>query len=138
MNRICQELRPFLSVLLAATVTSGCAMSTILKRPHKKDLMVLNPGISRGAVIAELGNPAYTKDANGEKVDTFAFDKGVSGGYKFGRAFFHFAADFFTIFLWEIIGWPAERLASGNNTTVEVHYDNAEKVTSATYLKGGH
>ena len=84
--------------------------------------------MSRGLVLIELGAPVYSKDINGEKVDTFAYDKGVSGGEKFGRGFFHIAADIFTIFLWEIVAWPAEKIAAGPNTKVEVSYDKDENV----------
>src|SRR5262245_23764563 len=115
--------KSFVALVLCASITSGCATSTVLGRPHAKNLMVLDIGTSRGAVQSELGAPSYTKDVNGEKVDTYSFDKGVSGGYKFGRAFFHIAADLFTIFLWELVGWPAEKIAAGPNTTVEVGYD---------------
>lgn len=130
------NLKKFISMGLVISILSGCATSTVLGRPKEKNLMVLNPGTSRGTVLSELGAPAYSKDlSNGEKFDTFAFDKGVSGGYKFGRGFFHIAADLFTIFLWEIVGWPAEKIAAGNNTTVEVSYDKDEKVKTVNYVK---
>ena len=124
-----------IAVALVIPITSGCATSTVLGRPPKKSLLVLNSGTSRGTVLSELGAPAYTKDINGEKLDTFSFDAGVSGGYKFGRGFFHIAADLFTIFLWELVGWPAEKIAAGPNTTVEVGYDKDEKVKTVNYLK---
>ena len=130
------SLKKFVSMGLVITILSGCATSTVLGRPKEKNLFVLNPGTSRGTVLSELGAPAYTKDLqNGEKFDTFAFDKGVSGGYKFGRGFFHIAADLFTIFLWEIVAWPGEKIAAGNNTTVEVSYDKDEKIKSVNYVK---
>jgi len=129
------KFRAFVSLALTVSIMSGCATSTVLARPKEKNLFVLNPGTSRGAVLSELGAPSYTKDSNGEKFDTFAFDKGVSGGYKFGRSFFHIAADLFTVFLWEIVAWPGEKIAAGNNTTVEVSYDKDEKVRTVNYLK---
>ncbi|MBI5595460.1 MAG: hypothetical protein HY928_05155 [Elusimicrobia bacterium] len=97
--------------------------------------MVLNTGTSRGTVLAELGAPSYSKEIDGGKLDTFSFDKGVSGGYKFGRGFFHIAADLFTVFLWEIVGWPIEKIAAGPNTMVEVGYDADEKVKTVNYVK---
>lgn len=127
--------KSLMAIVLCASITSGCATSTVLGRPSAKNLMVLNTGTSRGTVLSELGPPSYTKDLNGEKLDTFSFDKGVSGGYKFGRGFFHIVADLFTIFLWELVGWPAEKIAAGPNTMVEVGYDKDEKVKTVNYLK---
>lgn len=131
------RLRVFVVMMLVVSIVSGCATSTVLSRPPAKDMNVLNPGTSRGTVLSELGAPSYSKDANGEKLDTFAFDSGVSGGYKFGRGFFHIVADVFTLFLWEIVAWPGEKIAAGPNTTVEVGYDKDEKVKTVNYIKRG-
>mgnify|MGYP001612834607 CR=1 FL=1 len=121
--------------LIVITMFSGCATSTVLSRPPAKNMAVLNAGTSRGTVLSELGAPNYTKDNNGEKLDTFSFDKGVHAGYKFGRGLFHIAADLFTVFLWEIVGWPAEKIAAGPNTTIEVNYDKDERVKTVNYIK---
>lgn len=123
------------AAVLAISITSGCATSTVLSRPKAKNLLVLNTGTSRGAVLGELGAPSHTRVLNGETLDTFSFDKGVSGGYKFGRGFFHLGADLITVFLWELVGWPAEKIAAGPNTMVEVGYDKDEKVKTVNYLK---
>lgn len=134
-EKFLSELKSLVSIVLIVSIMSGCATSTVLSRPPAKDLNVLNPGTSRGTVHSELGAPSYSKDISGEKLDTFAFDKGVSGGYKFGRGFFHIAADLFTIFLWELVAWPAEKIAARPNTTVEVGYDKDEKVKTINYVK---
>ncbi|MBI3289061.1 MAG: hypothetical protein HYZ74_06050 [Elusimicrobia bacterium] len=128
-------LKRCVATVLSVSVMSGCAASTVLNRPPKKNLNVLNPGVSRGAVLSEFGAPSYTKETSGEKLDTFAFDMGVGGGYKFGRGLFHLGADLFTIFLWEIVGWPAEKVAAKPNTTIEVGYDGDEKVKTVNYIK---
>ena len=108
----------------------GCAATKVSHRPPKKDLYVLEPGTPRGRVVTELGTPSNTTQANGEKVDSFAFDPGVSGGYKFGRAFFHVGADVVTLFLWELIGWPSEIAASNSKKRLDVTYDIDDKVKS--------
>ena len=114
---------------------SACASSAVLRRPKSKNLDSVKPGISRGFVIAELSQPVSSSDASGEKCDSFAFDKGVHMGWKASRAIFHLGADLFTLFLWELVAWPAERAVAGNNTKVEVCYDQAEKVKTVTYAK---
>jgi len=129
-----KSLKPAISLVLVLAVTSGCATSTILGRPKPKNAESLKVGMSRALVLIELGAPAYTKDVDGEKLDTFAYDKGVSGGEKFGRGFFHIAADIFTIFLWEIVAWPAEKIAAGPNTKVEISYDKDENVKTVKII----
>lgn len=69
--------------------------------------------------------------------DTFAFDPGLTGAMKFGRAAFHVGADLFTLFLWEIVAWPTETAwATGKKKMkVDVVYDKQENVKVATFLK---
>jgi len=86
--------------------------------------------------VSELGPPVLSRDKNGEKIDTFAFDPGLHGGIKFIRALLHVVGDISTVFLWEFIGWPAEKAAeAGRKTKVDVTYDKDENVRDATYLK---
>lgn len=123
-------------VALAVILANGCAATTVAGRAPKKDLSVLNPGTGRSQVVSELGTPILSRDKEGEKIDTFAFDPGMSGGAKFSRAAFHVAADLFTLFLWELVGWPSEKAAaSGKMTKLDVTYDDDENVKYATYLK---
>lgn len=110
----------------------GCAASRVSKRPGKKNLSVLDPGTPRGRVIAELGSPMSTSEKSGAKVDSFAFDPGVSGAFKFSRAFFHVGADILTLFLWELVGWPSEIAAADNKMKVDVTYDLEDRVKSSS------
>ena len=128
-------MKKLMALVLCLSVTSGCATVTLSHRPGERSLSVLNPGTPRGRVIAELGAPVSTTEKNGEKLDSFTFDPGVSGGAKFGREFFHIAADFFTLFLWELVAWPAETVASDQRTKVDVGYNADDQVKTATYYK---
>ena len=121
-------------LVLSLVLTTGCATARLSGRPGAKDMNVLNAGTSRGRVLAELGAPAATSEKNGERLDSFTFDKGVSGGMKFGRGFFHIAADVFTLFLWEIVAWPAEIVASDSRTKVDVGYDTNNRVKTVMYF----
>jgi hypothetical protein len=98
-------------------------------------MSVLNPGTPRGRVLAEFGAPVSTTEKNGGKVDTFTFDPGVSGLAKFGRGFFHVAADVFTLFLWELVAWPAEMVAADSRTKVDVSYDTDDQVKTVVHYK---
>ena len=106
------------------------------KQPDKKDLSVLDLGTPRSHVIAELGQPAWSENKDGERVDVIAFKQGYSKGAKAGRAFFHGVADVFTLGLWEVVGTPIESVASGTHMKVEVIYDGEDRVKSVTFLEG--
>jgi hypothetical protein len=116
-------------------ILAGCATTRLSRRPPERTMDVLNPGTPRGRVIAEFGAPAATAEKDGEKLDSFTFDPGVSGLAKFGRGFFHIAADVFTLFLWELVAWPAEVVASDQRTKVDVGYDANDRVKTVTYYK---
>lgn len=120
------------AVLLAI---SGCSVYMAAKQPGAKDLSVLKEGTPRGHVIAELGAPVWSGDKGGSKVDIFAFTQGYSAGAKAGRAFFHGAADFFTLGLWEVVGTPVESVASGTEMKVEVTYDEKDQVKAAEVIQ---
>ncbi len=124
-------------VLCAVFLVNGCAAVKVSSRAPKKDLSVLDPGTSRSQVVATLGKPILSSDKSGTTVDTFAFDPGLSGGKKFSRALFHVAADLFTLFLWELVAWPAESAAAagGNKSKVDVTYNKDDTVKYATFLK---
>lgn len=128
-------MRKITACLMLAIFAYGCAASKVLRRPKAKNLDAIVAGVSRGLVLAEIGAPLSTREVDGEKSDVFTFDKGVSGGWKAGRAVFHMAADVFTLFLWEIVAWPAETIASGVNTKMEVSYGKDEKVKTVHYLR---
>lgn len=93
------------------------------RQPDYKDLNALRQGVPRSKVIAELGAPVLTENRNGKKVDIFAFTQGYGKGNKTARAFFHAAADVWTLGLWELIGTPTEIIASGKKMQVEVTYN---------------
>jgi len=104
------------------------------RQPDFKDLNVLSKGVSRAKVIAEFGAPVLTEEKDGKKVDVFSFTQGYGRGNKVTRALLHAAADVYTLFLWEIIGTPAEIIASGKKMKIEVIYDKDEKVEQVNYL----
>jgi hypothetical protein len=127
-------MKKMASLFMVSSILSSCAAATILDRPQRKNLEAINVGVPRGLVLAEVGAPMSTREKDGEKEDVFAFDKGVGGGEKFLRAFFHVGADIVTIFIWEIIGWPAEKVAGGTNTKMQINYDKDDKVKTVAYM----
>ena len=113
----------------------GCSAVMAAKQPEKKDLSVLDPGTPRSHVIAELGAPLWSGEKVGNRVDVFAFRQGYSKGVKAGRAFFHAAADVFTLGLWEVVGTPIESVATGRDVKAEVTYDEDDRVKSTQIIE---
>lgn len=120
---------------MLALLTPGCSVFMAAKQPDAKDLSVLTPGTPRSAVLGELGAPAWSGEREGAKVEVFSFVDGYSKGAKAARAFFHGAADFFTLGLWEVIGTPTEAIFSGSKMKVEIVYDEQDRVKSSKNLE---
>ncbi|MFH1231477.1 MAG: hypothetical protein V1709_08295 [Planctomycetota bacterium] len=132
-------MQRFFCLLFAVTILltqQGCAVFMAATQPDYKNMNVLEKGTPRANVVAELGQPVLTGEKNGKKSDVFSFVQGYGKGNKACRALFHGAADVFSLGLWEVIGTPAESIAKGRKTKVEVIYDSEDRVEQATFLTG--
>lgn len=118
-----------------AVTFSGCAAVTALKHPGKKNLSVLSQGTSRENIIAYLGAPVSTEKEGDQTIDIYQFKQGYSGGNKATRAVVHLTLDVFTLFIWELIGWPAEVIIDGNDMTIKAVYDQQKRLSDFTILK---
>ena len=117
-------------------VSTGCAAVMASKQPEYTDLKILRQGASRSEVTSALGRPLISdKNENGQLVETYKFTQGYTTVTKVVRVMFHIAADFFTLFLWEFVGMPMEMVFAGNETTVEVTYDENKQLKEAIVLK---
>ena len=114
----------------------GCAAMKASEQPDKKNLGVLSPGTPRTHIVAELGAPVWTDEADGRTTDVFAFKQGYSKTNKASRALLHGAADVATAGLWEVVGIPVETLADGHDVQLEVEYDANDMVASVNVIKG--
>ncbi len=122
------------AALVSATL--GCSIGKAAKQPGLKDLSVLDKGTPRGRVISELGKPTFSEEQDGKTVDWYQFVQGYHAATKVGRALFHAAADVFTLGLWELVANPIEDTATGTEMSVEVRYDEYEKVETTVVHKG--
>jgi hypothetical protein len=109
----------------------ACSVYKAANQPSKRDLTVLTPGTHRDRVIAELGAPITSEPAAGGKKEIYTFIQGYSKGAKASRAFFHGAADVFTLGLWEVAGTPIEGAFDGKKISVSVIYDGADVVAKS-------
>ncbi|MBI4356222.1 MAG: hypothetical protein HY597_07260 [Candidatus Omnitrophica bacterium] len=114
---------------------TGCAVFMAAKQPRKMDLSVLKQGTPRSTLLAELGQPVASETRGGKKVDVFSFRQGYSKPTKAARAVFHGAADVFTLGLWEIVGTPTEAVFDGTKMSLEVTYDQDDRVANIVDLQ---
>ena len=124
------------ALALCMASTSGCAAMRATRQPGKRDMAVLEQGVPRSHVVAELGTPVYVNRSKGELVDTFRFVQGYTKTTKTARFLIHGTADFFTFGLWEVVGIPAEMAANGTEVQIEVHYDKDLNVDHVVVIKG--
>ncbi|MSR77648.1 MAG: hypothetical protein EXS63_05420 [Candidatus Omnitrophica bacterium] len=127
---------PLVLLLIVMQLTSGCAAVTALKQPSKKNLNVLTPGTARENVITYLGAPISSEKNNGDTVEIYKFRQGYSGGNKATRATTHIILDIFTLFIWELIGWPIEAVVNGQDMTIKVTYDSENRLKDVAFLEG--
>jgi len=115
---------------------SGCSVYMAAKQPTKKKLSVLSEGTPRSHVIAEIGAPIHTDDLEDGKMDIYKFVQGYTKRAKVGRALVHGVADVFTLGIWEAVGTPIELVADGSEVTLEVFYDEDDRVKIINAISG--
>jgi hypothetical protein len=106
------------------------------KQPGMKDLSVLQPGVPRGRVIAELGPPLTTHPTDSGGMDVFAFKQGYSRSTRTVRALGHATGTVMTGGLWEVAGIPIESWYDGTEVKLEVYYGPMGEVESVTIYEG--
>ena len=108
--------------------TQGCSVHMAINQPDKVDLNALEGGgMSRDSIVAKFGMPvSSTKNEDGTRTDVYEFYEGSEPGWKYGRAAFNFAADVFTLTLWELIAWPTEMAIRGNKMSGTATFDKRD------------
>lgn len=122
-------------VLLIALFGGGCSVYTAFTHPPKVDIEGLEnmKGVDRSYIMSQCGVPlASEKTQNGGHKDIYKFYEGSS--WAKGRGVFHLLADIITIALWEIIAWPSELAARGDQLTAEAVFDTNDKLVSFKVL----
>lgn len=114
---------------------SSCSVYMAAHQPSQKDMTILKPGIHQSVVRTEFGAPVWSGKENDQNIEIYRFVQGYSQGAKTGRAVFHGAADVLTLGLWEVVGTPVESIASGDQYTVKVFYDDNSYVTKVDSTK---
>lgn len=117
---------------------SGCSVLMVASRDTKRgDVNVIQIGVQRSAVIAELGQPDKMSTLeNGGYDDRYKLDPDAHGGVaKFFTGFFYFAADFFTLCLTEFIFTPLEIAFRDKLVIYHLTYAPDGKLTALEKIK---
>jgi len=119
-------------VLAVAMASSACSINRALDEPQKKDYKVLQPGMSRDLVRAELGQPLVSVGRN--DCDVFSFKEG-SSGWKYMRALGYGVLDVATLGAAEIATNPTEAAVGKDQLRVRVCYDSKQNVAYSERLE---
>jgi hypothetical protein len=112
-------------LLVLCLLNSGCSVFMAASRAsYRGDINVIQLGVQRSAVIAELGPPDKISTLeNGGYDDRYSLDPDAHRtGTKVATTIFYLAADFFTLCLWEFIGTPLEIAAKDKISVYHLTY----------------
>ncbi len=129
MLRLVYIVAPLLVVCL---LSSSCSVLMVANREgYRGDINVIQLGVQRSAVIAELGQPDnFTMPENGGYDDRYTLDPDAHRGVtKFFTGLFYLAADIFTLALTELIFTPVEIAAKDKLKVYHLTYDNDGKLS---------
>jgi hypothetical protein len=96
-----------MALLLIGGLLTNCSIYMAATAPNPVPLEQLHAGMPRTHVIAVLGTPKTTEVVNEERIEMYEFIDGHPSASKL-RIVPYIAADFFTLFLAELVLWPLE------------------------------
>ncbi len=136
--------RRLLIATLCSALLSGCGTSAAYLAANQPERIavedILRPGTPKHNVVARLGAPEATKvygsPPHVRTADVYNFTQGYSGFSRTARVFTHSTLSIITIGLWEPAGQAIEGYARGNRVSIEITYDERERILSYCVLEG--
>ena len=135
MLKLASVLAP---LLVTCLLSSGCSVLMVASRDsYRGDIKVIQTGVQRSAVIAELGQPDNIATLeNGGYDDRYTLDPDAHRGVtKFFTALFYLAADIVTLTLTELIFTPTEIAFKDKLRVYHLTYGSDEKLSSMEKIK---
>lgn len=120
-------------MLVICLLSSACSVVMVASRSsYRGDVNVIQLGVQRSVVTAELGQPDNSSTLeNGGYDDRYMLDPDAHRGVtKFFTALFYAAADLFTLLLTELIFTPAEIAMRDKRVTYHLTYGADGKLSS--------
>ena len=109
----------------------GCSAKIAFEHPSKVDIEGLknSKGVDRAYVLSQCGTPiSWEKYKDGGRTETYMFYEGSSGAGQ--RGMFHLIVSAATLGLWEIIAFPSELWARGDQLIAKAVFDADNKLVS--------
>lgn len=123
---------------LAGCSTSAANMAAT--QPEWINLDVLREGTPRALVVARLGAPLSTvregTPPNFRTTEVYKFIQGFSAIGRTSRVFVHSTLSVATLGLWEATGQALEGYARGTRVSIEVVYDESDRLLVYCVLEG--
>ena len=120
-------------MLVICLLSSACSVVMVANRSsYRGDVNVIQLGVQRSVVTAELGQPDNSRTLEGGGYeDRYMLDPDAHRGvWKFFTALFYVAADLFTLLLAELIFTPAEIAMRDKRVTYQLLYSADGKLAS--------
>lgn len=127
----------FVALLLVVSL-SGCSVLMVASRDtNRGDINVIQLGVQRSAVIAELGQPdSFSTREGGGYDDRYKLDPDAHGAVaKFFTGLFYFAADVVTLCLTELLFTPLEIAFKDKLVVYHLTYGADGKLSDIEKLK---
>ena len=139
----------FSLIIVGSILLCSCAQYAAIHQPAPFTPTATVVGAKRVNVAGELGTPISSEEQNGHLMDTYKYVDGGgknNGASKTCRVVLYSAGDLFTIFLDQILTWPAETYGfSGTSHLVTVEfvkgddgYWQVKSVQDVIQTKGGN
>lgn len=125
------ELRFLFTLSLIFLFAQGCSAKIAFEHPSKVDIEGLenSKGVDRTYVISQCGTPiSLENNGDGTRTEIYKFHEGSSGAGQ--RGVFHSIVSAATLGLWEIIAWPLELWARGDQLIAEAVFDADDRLVS--------
>ena len=125
-------------VLIISLSSSGCSVLMAANRSsYRGDVRVIQDGVSRSEVIAELGQPdSFSKSETGGYDDRYTLDPAAHRAWlKTGTVLLHLSADVMTLGLWELVGTPYELAVRDKAVTYHLAYTQDGKLVTFGKMK---
>ena len=119
------------ALFLLLLFAQGCSVDIAFKHPSKVDIEGLenSKGVDRAYVLSQCGPPiSWDKNKDGGRTETYMFYEGSSGAGQ--RGIFHLIVSAATLGLWEVIAFPSELWARGDQLIAKAVFDADDKLVS--------
>ncbi len=126
-----KELRFLFTLLIILLFSQGCSAKIAFEHPSKVDIEGLknSKGVDHAYVLSQCGTPiSWYRNKDGGRTETYTFYEGSSGAGQ--RGVLHLIVSAATLGLWEVIAFPSELIARGDQLMAKAIFNADNKLVS--------